>query len=179
MERAVNTAAPLPFQYNNANLPRDNNSGSFNYNRRLKEFQLVNLKSMKPDIGAANVKSFNLDGAIWGPVILAFKNAGRADEGAESRITNWVYDHKLSEDVQREQAKEITSSVKKRQMKREEKQKEREKAAAEAAKKSNKSLQSIKRPSPSKKPPTPEAKPTPEAQNTASRKLRSRTKTQG
>lgn len=109
MERAVNTAAPLPYQYNNANLPRDSNSGAFDYNRRLKELQLVNLKNFEP-----NMYKFSLNEDIWGDTFEFFKKSGLTSKVAsKSQLTNFIYEGKYSEDEQREIVKRVKSRVEK------------------------------------------------------------------
>lgn len=55
MERLLASSLLLPHQMNNPNLPK--NSSTFNYNRRLKEFQKVNLKTFKPQIGSTVIST--------------------------------------------------------------------------------------------------------------------------
>lgn len=55
MDRLMASSLLLPHQMNNPNLPQEHST--FNYNRRLKIFQKVNLKTFEPQIGSTVIST--------------------------------------------------------------------------------------------------------------------------
>lgn len=81
MERLLASSLLLPHQMNNPNLPKEHST--FNYNRRLKEFQKVNLKTFKPQIGST----------VSGSSVF-----GGFSDGDGGDSINIIYDEHVSDD---------------------------------------------------------------------------------